>query len=119
LFISLHQSPCYPGTGVENRGNCLNYPLPPGTEPPEFLAAIDEALVRVRNFQAQALAVSAGFDAYKGDPITHMGLEIDTFQDIGARIRRLELPAFAVLEGGYSQEFARCVEAFVSGWDGL
>jgi acetoin utilization deacetylase AcuC-like enzyme len=125
LFASLHQSPCYPGTGLVSERNCLNYPLPPGTGPERFLATLDEALGRIRAFQPDALAVSAGFDAHQNDPITHMGLEVETFHQIGRRIADLTqpapkapaLPCFAVLEGGYSREVAKCVEAFVSGWE--
>lgn len=125
LFVSLHQSPCYPGTGLTTQGNCINYPLPPGTRPAEFLSTLDESLNRIRDFQPNLLAVSAGFDAYKGDPITSMDLEIETFYEIGRRIADVTqlalnapaLPCFAVLEGGYSREFARCVEAFVNGWE--
>ncbi|HXI83914.1 MAG TPA: histone deacetylase [Verrucomicrobiae bacterium] len=125
MFVSLHQSPCYPGTGLTTQGNCLNYPLPPGTRPAQFLAILDEGLNHIRNFQPDLLAVSAGFDAYKNDPITNMDLEIDTFREIGHRIAAVTQPAsnastlpyFAVLEGGYSRDFARCVEAFVSGWE--
>jgi acetoin utilization deacetylase AcuC-like enzyme len=125
LFVSLHQSPCYPGTGLVSERNCLNYPLPPGTGPERFLATLDEALGRIAAFQPDLLAVSAGFDAYKGDPITHMGLEVETFHDIGRRLVSLTqptpntpaLPCFAVLEGGYSREFSKCVEAFVNGWE--
>jgi acetoin utilization deacetylase AcuC-like enzyme len=125
LFVSLHQSPCYPGTGLTTQGNCLNFPLPPGTRPEQFLATLDEGLNRIRNFQPDLLAVSAGFDSYKDDPITSMDLEIETFYEIGRRIADVAqpapnapaLPCFAVLEGGYSREFARCVEAFVNGWE--
>lgn len=125
LFVSLHQSPCYPGTGLTTHGNCLNYPLPPGTRPMEFLSTLDEGLNRIRDFQPDLLAVSAGFDAYKGDPITSMELEVETFYEIGRRIADIAqsapnipaLPCFAVLEGGYSRDFARCVEAFVNGWE--
>ena len=125
LFASLHQSPCYPGTGFATTGNCVNYPLAPGTGPEQFLAALDEAVGRVRGFTPDLLAVSAGFDSYKNDPITHMGLEVDTFYEIGRRIANLThpaptapaLPCFAVLEGGYSREFARCVDAFIGGWE--
>jgi len=124
LFASVHQSPCYPGTGLVSERNCLNYPLPPGTGPEQFLATLDEALGRIAAFQPDLLAVSAGFDSYKNDPITHMGLEVETFHDIGGRLADLTqpapntpvLPCFAVLEGGYSHEFAKCVEAFVNGW---
>ncbi len=120
LFVSLHQSPCYPNTGLESAGNCVNYPLPPDTKPAEFLAAVDDALARIESFRPDVLAVSAGFDAYKEDPITDMALEIDTYCDIGTRIGRYShgrVPCFAVLEGGYAREFAECVEAFVRGWE--
>jgi acetoin utilization deacetylase AcuC-like enzyme len=126
LFCSLHQSPCYPGTGSVSRKNCLNYPLPPGTGPSEFLRALDQALDRIAGFKPDLLAISAGFDAYHLDPITHMGLEIETYGAIGKRIARVTgwahatgtIPSFAVLEGGYSDDLAQCVEAFVNGWDG-
>ncbi len=36
LFVSMHQSPCYPGTGLGADGNCVNYPLAPGTGPNGF-----------------------------------------------------------------------------------
>jgi acetoin utilization deacetylase AcuC-like enzyme len=125
LFVSAHQSPCYPGTGLTAQGNCLNYPLPPGTRPEQFLAVLDEGLKRIRDFQPDLLAVSAGFDSHKSDPITNMDLEIETFREIGHRIAVVTqsatdtpaLPCFAVLEGGYSRDFAACVEAFVSGWE--
>lgn len=125
LFVSLHQSPCYPSTGFTTQSNCLNYPLPPGTRPQQFLTALDEGLNRIRDFRPDLLAVSAGFDSYKDDPITSMDLEVDTFYEIGRRIANLThpepngsaLPCFAVLEGGYSREFAQCVEAFVNGWE--
>ena len=125
LYVSLHQSPCYPGTGLASAGNYLNYPLAPGTAPEQFLAALDEAIDRIRKFTPDLLAVSAGFDAYKNDPITHMGLEVDTYYEIGRRIADLTHPApkatvfpcFAVLEGGYSREFAKCVDAFLAGWE--
>src|SRR5262249_13030874 len=107
LFTSLHQSPCYPGTGLTSEDNCINYPLPPGTAPLQFLAALDKAINEIRNFKPDLLAVSAGFDAYKDDPITQMGLEIKTFQEIGRHIAdftQSKLPCFAVLEGGYAPE---------------
>jgi acetoin utilization deacetylase AcuC-like enzyme len=116
LFVSLHQSPCYPNTGLVSRKNSVNYPLPPGTGPPEFLAALDDALAKISKSKPELLAISAGFDGYKHDPIAQMGLEIETFGEIGQRIAALQLPGFAVLEGGYSRDFARCVDAFVTAW---
>ena len=117
LFVSLHQSPCYPGTGLIARDNCVNYPLPPGTGPAPYLEALDNALGKIRAFAPDRLAVSAGFDTYKNDPITDMALEIETYRDIARRIAALRLPAFMVLEGGYAEQLAECVAAFVEGLD--
>lgn len=114
LFVSLHQSPCYPGTGQFSHDNCRNYPLPPHTDSAEFLTVLDRTLDEVRVFQPDVLAVSAGFDAYRGDPITEMGLEVETFGEIGARLAALRLPAFAVLEGGYAPALPECIEQFVT-----
>jgi acetoin utilization deacetylase AcuC-like enzyme len=119
LYVSLHQSPCYPGTGLFSQANCRNYPLPPGTGPAEYLAALDKALDEIRAFKPELLALSAGFDSYKGDPITQMDLEIETFGEIGRRVAALKLPAFAVLEGGYAAELGKCVAAFIAGWESV
>ena len=119
LFVSLHQSPCYPGTGLRSRDNCVNYPLPPGTGPAEFLRALDDALAKIRAVAPDMLAVSAGFDTYKDDPITEMALEIETYREIGRRIAALRLPGFIVLEGGYADAFADCGAAFVAGWESV
>jgi acetoin utilization deacetylase AcuC-like enzyme len=116
LYVSLHQSPCYPGTGTVSVANCRNHPLPPGTEPAAFLDELDKALAEIQAFKPSILALSAGFDMYKGDPITNMGLEIETFHELGRRIAALKLPAFAVLEGGYAAELPKCVTAFCNGW---
>jgi len=118
LYVSLHQSPCYPGTGTFSQANCRNYPLPPRTGPSEYLATMDRALDEIRDFQPELLALSAGFDAYKAEFITSMALEIETFGEIGRRVSALKLPTFAVLEGGYSQDLGQCVAAFVNGWEG-
>ncbi len=95
LFVSLHQSPCYPGTGIMSGANCINYPLAPGTGPEKFLETLDEAMERIRGFDPQLLAVSAGFDSFKNDPITHMGLEVETFYEIGRRVADLTQPTAA------------------------
>ena len=115
LFVSLHQHPCYPGTGVHPEKNCINYPLPPATGEKEFLAALDDALVKIAAFEPNALAVSAGFDAHKKDPITQMDLQTGTFEQIARRIAALKLPTFSVLEGGYSQDLPECVAAYLRG----
>ncbi|MCX7826137.1 MAG: histone deacetylase [Verrucomicrobiae bacterium] len=119
LFVSLHQSPCYPGTGLRSEGRALNFPLPPDTDGPEFLAVLERALEKVRAFGPEMLAVSAGFDGYKRDPLTNMKLEIATFGEVGRQLAALKLPMFAVLEGGYSTRLPHCIGAFLDGWEGV
>src|SRR5579871_119967 len=40
MYVSLHQFPAYPGTGRQSRANCVNYPLPPGTEEGDYFPAM-------------------------------------------------------------------------------
>src|SRR3989338_5379090 len=47
LYLSLHQSPLYPGTGLTSRENCINYPLPANTSPEKYLSVLDEGLKHV------------------------------------------------------------------------
>ena len=118
LFTSVHQFPGYPGTGTASGDNCLNWPVPPHGERSAHLQAIREALAAVVAFEPQLILVSAGFDAYRGDPITEMTLEIEDFATLGEWLRATGLPAAAVLEGGYSSDLPRLVDAFLTAWAG-
>ncbi len=118
LYVSLHQSGIYPGTGDESRDHIRNFPLPAGTDPDSYLETLDAALEEVRNFEPQLVAVSAGFDTYKDDPLTSLGLEVDTYHEIASRLSRLGPPLFAALEGGYSDRMPDCVLSFLSGLAG-
>lgn len=117
LYISLHQSPLYPGTGLKSIKNCLNFPLPSGTDEEEYLNIFKEAIEEAKNFSPQLIAVSAGFDTYKNDPLTNFNLEKETYTKISNLISSLKKPAFSVLEGGYSSELAECVEQYLIGWE--
>ena len=116
LFASIHQSPCYPGTGLEHRPpNCRNYPQKPYTPPTEYRQAITQALVDIKAFEPDILGVSAGFDAYSKDPIAQELLEKDDFEWIGKQISDSSIPSFSMLEGGYSDSLADLVEAYLHG----
>lgn len=115
-FVSLHQFPLYPGTGRASRGNCLNVPLPEGTDGDEYLLAFEPALERVLASKPDVLAVSAGFDAYKDDPIAGLRLDKGTFKRVGELLAQTKLPRFATLEGGYSEDLPRLVESFLDGF---
>ena len=77
FYASTHQYPFYPGTGAASErgrgaglGATLNVPLPAGTGDPGYEAALrGQVLPALRAFAPQVLLVSAGFDAWQGDPL--------------------------------------------------
>ena len=115
LYVSLHQRGIYPGTGLASNSNCRNYPLDPRTGPEEYLTALSGAIQEVNKYKPGLLAISAGFDTYRNDPLTDFGLEIETYAEIGRIIAGLGIPWFAVLEGGYSADMPLCIDKFLSG----
>jgi acetoin utilization deacetylase AcuC-like enzyme len=115
-FASIHQYPGYPGTGTRSRGNVFNWPIPPYSDPDQHASAVHRALDRLLEFNPDVLLVSAGFDAFRGDPLTEMTLEVEHFAKFGHQLRASGLPAAAVLEGGYSAELPILVEAFLAAW---
>jgi acetoin utilization deacetylase AcuC-like enzyme len=115
LFVSLHQSPLYPGTGLTSQENIINYPLPPYTGESDYLNVLDVACKQIEKFKPSFLGISAGFDTFQEDPLAQLALELATYEKIGQRISGLKLPVFIVMEGGYSRKLPQCVEAFVRG----
>lgn len=115
LYLSLHQSPLYPGTGLASEKNCFNFPLAPGIEEAAYLDCLKKGLKHIEEFKPQILAVSAGFDAYRRDPLGGIKLETSTYRKIGSLIAEFKKPTFAVLEGGYSKNIAVCLYEFLSG----
>jgi acetoin utilization deacetylase AcuC-like enzyme len=117
LFASIHQYPGYPGTGVKSHGNVENYPVAPYSSRDIHMHAMEEALHGLVAAKPDLLLVSAGFDAYAGDPITQMSLERDDFATMGKWLADLKIPAAAILEGGYSDELPTLIDAFLTDWD--
>ena len=115
LYLSIHQSPLYPGTGLKSKGNCINYPIPYNTSPEQYLSLMAEGLKKVDEFNPDLLAISAGFDSYRLDPITNLSLEKETYKAIGRMLSALKKPLFAVLEGGYSKDIPDCIYQFLTG----
>ncbi len=113
LYISIHQSPLYPGTGRRDdtgsgagEGFTLNLPVPPGSGDEVWLPLVDDVVVpRLAEFEPGLILVSAGFDAHRADPLAQCALTEDSFAAMGTRVReaagRLGAPYGAVLEGGY------------------
>jgi acetoin utilization deacetylase AcuC-like enzyme len=114
-FHSVHQHPAYPGTGIESRGNCHNFPVPPGSTSAVYRDACSHAMDRIRQFKPDLIAVSAGFDAYKRDPLADQNMEAGDFLWLGQSIRRMGVPTFSLLEGGYSSDLPELILAYLKG----
>lgn len=106
-YVSLHQSPWYPGTGYADErgvGNVFNVPRPPGLPRDRYredlLDAVDRALT---GWTPDLLLISAGFDSLAGDPLGGFTLlpEDVTHWTTALRARMAGRPVVAVLEGGY------------------
>lgn len=117
-FASVHQFPGYPGTGATSSGNIYNFPVRPLTRREDHRAAVERALQTLLNFHPDLILVSAGFDAYAGDPITQMSLENEDFALFGKWLRDTGVPAGAILEGGYSDELPELLDLFLTAWAG-
>jgi len=113
-YLSVHQWPYYPGTGAPTeiggdaaRGATVNVGLPAGSGDDEYLAVFDEVLVpALLEFRPDVLLVSAGFDAYRADPLAGMRVSRAGFAAMADRLRAVADRACAgrivvALEGGY------------------
>ncbi len=115
-YISLHRSPHYPGTGLRSEANCLNFPLPRNAGDELYLKTLEKALSQVDVKDIEVVAVSAGFDAHKNDPLASLNLSSECYMEIGRKIGSLGLPTFAVLEGGYNpMDLGRNIHEFLQG----
>ncbi len=109
LYISLHQSPFYPGTGAASErgigageGTTLNIPLPAGTEESRYCEEFATRVVpALKNFAPGLLLISAGFDAHRDDPLADLRLTESSFGELTRQVAGIA-PAVSVLEGGYN-----------------
>src|SRR5436190_20614901 len=99
-FASIHQFPAYPGTGAKSFANIANYPVAPYTPRAQHVDVAERALQKLLKFNPGLLLVSAGFDAYSGDPLIQMTLEQEDLAKFGDWLRELAIPAAPLLEGG-------------------
>jgi acetoin utilization deacetylase AcuC-like enzyme len=68
----------------------------------EYLHAFDRVVVpALRAFAPALVLVSAGYDAHRDDPLAQMRLDAQSYAQLAARLRGLDRPLVALLEGGY------------------
>ena len=115
-FASIHQFPAYPGTGVKSFANIDNYPVAPYTPRATILEVARRSFDKLIAFEPDLLLVSAGFDAYTGDPLLQLTLEREDFATFGEWLSKIETPIAVALEGGYSSELPELIDAFLSTW---
>jgi len=117
--FSVHQFPCFPGTGAANVGtNSFNYPVAPDTPRESYRATLARSLGNLKNFRPDLVAVSAGFDACAHDPLANGTLLAEDFHWIGRSLRELGVPFFSLLEGGYSHDLPELIFAYLKGIEG-
>ncbi len=114
LYISLHQSPLYPGTGAssdigsgEGEGFTINLPVAPGAEPEEYLSLVQHLVLPVaREWKPDLICISAGYDAHRDDPLAQCELDERAYAEMSADMRELAgelaVPVLVCLEGGYA-----------------
>jgi acetoin utilization deacetylase AcuC-like enzyme len=105
-FLSLHQYPLWPMTGLREErgaGNVFNIPMPPGSGDREYLKAFDDEVVPwLEDGEPDVLLVSCGFDAHARDPLAQQRLSTEAFALFTKKVARQ--PVLSLLEGGYDLE---------------
>jgi acetoin utilization deacetylase AcuC-like enzyme len=107
-YVSLHQHPWYPGTGMANErgvGNVFNVPRGPGMPASLYVSDLWAAIVAAGDqWDPDLVLVSAGFDAMAGDPLGGFTLEPEHYADLTRRLRDRfpKAPIVGMLEGGYA-----------------
>jgi acetoin utilization deacetylase AcuC-like enzyme len=114
LYISVHQSPLYPGTGFtdevgeeDGTGYTVNVPLAAGAGDATYAAAFERVILPILEAYAPELVlVSAGFDASARDPLAQMQLSAEAFGFMAKKLSTVAATSaegrmILFLEGGY------------------
>ena len=128
LYVSSHAWPFYPGTGAlqeagegNARGFTVNLPMPMGCGDGEYAHLYREVVVPIgRAFDPELVLVSAGFDAYAGDPLAGMRVTAPGYAELAGACLEAAGGAAAgravfVLEGGYDLDGLSAGGAAVAG----
>ncbi|NKB76239.1 MAG: histone deacetylase [Gammaproteobacteria bacterium] len=114
FYISLHQSPHYPGTGARSeqgigkgQGATLNCPMSAGMGEMEYREAFREVIMpKAMAFRPDIVLISAGFDAHAADPLGSIALSTSSYGWMTQMMMELadkccDGRLISVLEGGY------------------
>jgi acetoin utilization deacetylase AcuC-like enzyme len=86
----------------------VNLPVPPGSGSEEFLSLVQHVVVPIaRSYGPGLIAISAGYDAHRDDPLADCRVETDAYGEMAATVRslaaELDVPVLVCLEGGYDR----------------
>jgi acetoin utilization deacetylase AcuC-like enzyme len=114
LYLSTHQFPFYPGTGAaaergrgDGEARTVNLPLPAGSGDDTYRQVFAESVLpTLEEFGPDMLLLSAGFDAWKEDPVGGMRVSEHGFFEWSVGLAQLATRIcggrlLSVLEGGY------------------
>ena len=116
LFVSIHESPLYPGTGPASDagsgpgiGKTVNLPVPGGSGDETWCSLVEHVVVPLgREYRPGLVLVSAGYDAHVADPLATCRVTREGYARMAASVRRLAdelgVGLGVVLEGGYDLE---------------
>lgn len=126
VYLSIHADPAvkYPyKSGFvdeigKNKGEGFNknYPLPLGVGDMEYKQILLHAIEDIRTYNPDYLVVSLGFDTYEKDPIGGFKLTLPFYEEMGAEIKKINLPTLIIQEGGYNiDDLGKMAVSFLKG----
>ncbi|MGD1875685.1 MAG: histone deacetylase [Mastigocoleus sp.] len=106
IYCSLHQYPCYPGTGkMTEKGfhnNVLNLPIPPNNDIKVYQQGFEKLVIPfISEFNPDLLIVSAGYDANQADPLANINLQPQDYGVFTDYCLGITSNILFGLEGGY------------------
>ena len=123
LFLSIHQSPYYPGTGSldevgesAGQGTTLNIPVAAGHGDQSYRLILEQVVIpATERFEPDLMLISVGFDAHWADPLAGMRLSLAGYDWLARECLKLAKQVCAgkivfLMEGGYD------LKALSQGW---
>lgn len=117
MYVSMHQSPFYPGTGAAHErgtgeaiGTTINVPLPKGTGDEGYMEALTSVMRPLTlDYDPDLVVLSAGYDAHWKDVLGGMHVTTRGFAEMVREIGSWAATCcggrlVATLEGGYHLE---------------
>ena len=124
ITVSIHESGnwLFPGTGYvtdigvgEGKGFSVNLPLPPRSCDAVFADAFDRICTPfIEAFKPDILVTQLGVDTFDTDPITHLALTTNGFEEMLRRFKSFALPWVALGGGGY--DLSNVARAWTLAW---